>query len=203
MTRRRQPLRRVDFFDEIYRGAAPWDIGRPQREIVALEEAGAIAGAVLDAGCGTGENALYLASRGHEVVGVDAAPRAIAEARRRARERGLPAVFVTGDVLDLGALGRTFDAVVDSGLFHPLSDPERPRFAASLARALRPGGTYSMLAFSDLEPGDFPLPRRVSPDEIRATFAHGWRVDRIRPGIFESRVRPGGSRAWVSSITRI
>jgi SAM-dependent methyltransferase len=56
-----------------YRGVPPWDTGRPNPEIVSLEEAGWISGSVLDAGCGTGENALYLASRGHERLEVDSA----------------------------------------------------------------------------------------------------------------------------------
>ncbi len=67
----------MSFFDSAYRGTPPWDIGRPQRELVKLEESGAIVGDVLDAGCGTGENSLFLASRGHKVLGVDSSERAI------------------------------------------------------------------------------------------------------------------------------
>ena len=48
-----------------------------------------IAGSVLDAGCGTGETALYLAGRGHAVVGIDFAAAAIARARAKAAARGL------------------------------------------------------------------------------------------------------------------
>lgn len=70
-------------------GTPPWDIGRPQPAIVRLAERGAINGAVLDVGCGTGENALYLAGLGLEVTGVDAAPTAIASAREKAAARGI------------------------------------------------------------------------------------------------------------------
>ena len=77
----------MDFFEEAYHGIPPWDIGRAQREFVRLEESGEISGAVLDVGCGTGENALFLAARGHDVWGVDSAPSAIAIARRRATSR--------------------------------------------------------------------------------------------------------------------
>ncbi len=192
----------MDFFEEVYRGTPPWDIGRPQREFVRLEESGKIAGAVLDVGCGSGENALFRTGRGPPGVGVASAPTAIAIARRRAAERGLATTFLVMDALDLQGIGRTFDTVVDSGLFHTLSDPDRPRFVRSVAGILRPGGTYYMLAFSDLEPGDFSLPRRVSKKEIRAAFSEGWRIDGIRAAIFESRIRPEGSRAWLASITR-
>src|SRR5271157_3863511 len=57
-------------FESAYEGQPPWDIPGPQPEFVRLEATGMIRGSVLDAGCGTGENALYLASRGHEVWGL-------------------------------------------------------------------------------------------------------------------------------------
>ncbi len=192
----------MDFFEEAYHGSPPWDIGRPQPEFVSLEEAGAIAGSVLDVGCGTGENALYLAGRGHDVWGVDAAPSAIELARKKAQERGLAATFLVQDALHLHELGRTFDTVIDSGLFHALSDPERPLYVRSLSGVLRPGGAYFMLAFSELEPGGFG-PRRVAQQEIRAAFSDGWRIDGIRAAVFAGRRSPEGSRAWLSSITRL
>jgi SAM-dependent methyltransferase len=76
-------------FDGAYKDTPPWDIGRPQAEIVRLAQQGAIKGRVLDVGCGTGENALYLAEQGLEVWGVDGAPQAIEQARAKATERGL------------------------------------------------------------------------------------------------------------------
>ncbi len=118
-------------FNLSYRGVPPWDTGRPNPEIVSLEEAGWISGSVLDAGCGTGENALYLASRGYEVWGVDAAANAIRKAVKKAQERGISARFLRADALKLDRLGRTFDTVVDCGLFHTFSDRERERYTAS------------------------------------------------------------------------
>ena len=56
----------MDFFESIYHGEPRWDIRRPQKEYVQLEQAGEIVGSVLDVGCDTGENALYLAESGHK-----------------------------------------------------------------------------------------------------------------------------------------
>ncbi len=56
-------------FEESYDGKAPWDIGKPQRAIAAVADR--VAGRVLDAGCGTGEHALFFAARGHRVTGID------------------------------------------------------------------------------------------------------------------------------------
>ncbi|MGZ4908567.1 MAG: class I SAM-dependent methyltransferase [Halobacteriota archaeon] len=191
----------MDLFDAAYEGVAPWDIGRPQRKIMQLEEEGEITGAVLDVGCGTGENALYLAARGHEVWGVDFTARAIETARDKATQRHLSVTFLVQDVLYLDTLGRRFDTVIDSGLFHALSDEERPYFARSVAIVLRRGGTYFMLCVSELQPGTYG-PRRVTQAEIRETFARGWRVNYIKAARMENTRQPKGTPAWLSSITK-
>ncbi len=188
-------------FDSAYQGTPPWDIGRPQREFVALAEAGSITGSVLDVGCGTGENALFLAEGGLEVVGVDGSPTAIRRARAKAEERRTPVTFVVGDALKLESLGRSFDTIIDCGLFHVFSDEERVGFEKSLRRALRSGGRYFMMCFSEQEPGDHG-PRRVTQDEIRRTFAAGWTVEEIRPATFETLLPSGDVKAWLASFTR-
>ena len=192
----------MDFFEQAYHGRPPWDIGRPQQEIIRLEESGQITGDVLDAGCGTGENALFLASRSHHVIGVDSVEKAIVTARKKAAERGLAVTFIVGDTLHLSEIGRTFDTVIDSGLFHTLSDPERVVFVRNLHEVLVPGGSYFMLAFSDLEPGGYG-PRRITKQEVHDAFSVGWRINDIQAAVFESHTRKEGSRAWLSSITRL
>jgi 2-polyprenyl-3-methyl-5-hydroxy-6-metoxy-1,4-benzoquinol methylase len=99
-------------FDSAYLGVPPWDIGKPQSEIVRLEQEGKLHGSVLDCGCGTGQNALYLASRGYEVWGIDASPNAIRKAESKAKDKRVAAKFLATDALDLGILGRTFDTVI-------------------------------------------------------------------------------------------
>jgi methyltransferase (TIGR00027 family) len=193
-------------FDWAYRNGAPaWDIGRAQPVVERLAEAGAFAGSVIDLGCGTGENALYLAARGVEVTGVDAAPTAIARAQEKAAARGLSATFLVADALALPDLGQAFDAALDCGLFHVLSDVKRVAFERGLRAVLRPGARYFLLCFSDRQPG-FIGPRRVSQAEIRATFADGWRVDAIDEARFATQdpVRgPQAPHAWLASLTRL
>ena len=179
-----------DVFERQYaEGTAPWDVSEPQPEIVALEDAGTFGPRVLDVGCGTGQTALFLASRGHDVVGVDAAPAAIESAKSRAAEQGLDICFRTADVLEvLPELVGHFHAVTDVGFFHALADEQRGDFAAKLAGVLAPGGVYAMLCFSERVPGHWG-PRRVSDAEIRATFAGPeWRVREIRPAELYSAV---------------
>src|SRR5271168_3781440 len=106
-------------WDASYRdGPAPWDIGQPQPAIARLASAGGFSGAVLDAGCGTGENTLLVASLGLSVFGFDVAETALAMARKKAADRGIEVEFAPADALRLEHLGRIFETVLDCGLFH-------------------------------------------------------------------------------------
>jgi SAM-dependent methyltransferase len=193
-------------FVTAYTGRAPWDIGRPQPAF--LNVADQITGSILDAGCGTGENALFFARQGHQVVGIDFLEEPINRARQKAAERGLSANFLVMDALTLtGRTGR-FDSVIDSGLFHVFGDDDRRRYVEGLATALQPGGRLFLLCLSDEEPGT-QGPRRVSQKELHGAFARGWHVESIRPSRFE--VRPdlkglrfseGGPKAWFVAVRK-
>jgi SAM-dependent methyltransferase len=183
-------------------GGPPWEIGRPQPAIVMLAADGHIKGPVLDVGCGTGENALYVSSLGHEVVGVDSSAPAIDVALAAARERRVDATFEVCDALELERLHRTFATVITSGLFQTLDADARSRFVESLTSVLAANGTYYQLVISDREPG--PLPRnKVTQAQITDAFGEGWQIDFIREVLYETRVHPDGARAWLSSIRRL
>ena len=186
-------------FESAYLGTPPWDIGRPQPAIMRLAQARQITGSVLDVGCGTGENVLYLAELGFAAMGVDGAPTAISKARAKAKQRGVTAQFEVADALSLSMPNRRFDSVIDTGLFHVFSDEERDRFRDSLARVVRPGGTYFLMCFSDQQPGDWG-PRRVTQAEIRSVFNDGWRVNYIEPSAFD--MNEGQALSWLASISR-
>ncbi len=195
-------------FTEMYEGRPPWDTGQPQPAIVRLAEAGRIHGSVLDAGCGTGENALYLAARGHECWGIDFVPAAIERAQAKAAQRGVDVHFAVGDALQLDQLGRQFDTVIDCGLLHTFADDQRSVYVAGLAKVLRPGGAVHILCFSTDEPGTVG-PRRISQQEIRDAFRNGWQVQQVTPTRFAEADRPegpihspGGPHAWLATIER-
>lgn len=193
----------ASFFNEAYKGKPPWDIGRPQAEFVRIARRGEIRGSVLDIGCGTGENAIFFASLGHEVWGLDSAPLAIKKAEEKARDRAVRLEFKVGDALHLEQLGRRFDTITDCGLFHTFSDKNRKLFARSLKAALSKSGTYFMLCFSDKESADWGGPRRVSKHEIFATFSTGWRINYVREARFSTTFDDEGGYAWLSSISSV
>ena len=188
-------------WDDVYLGSPPWDIGRPQASIVALADAHKIAGRVLDVGCGTGEHALLAARHGCDAYGVDISPRAVGIAQGKAAERGLAVHFQVGDALHLDRLGRQFDVIIDSGVFHVFDDDERPRYIESLASVLRPGGTCFLMCFSDRQPGTWG-PRRVSQAELREAFSDGFSIESIEPAVFEVALEPSHVQAWLAVIRR-
>ena len=190
-----------ELFDWYTTETPPWDTGRPQPAIRGLAEAGAFRGRVLEIGCGTGEIALMAAALGLPSTGIDPASTAIDIARRKAEERGLKVNFLLGNAFELGELGEQFDTVVDCGLFHVFSDPDRVRYAANLATAMPPDAQLFLLCYSDRHPPGIG-PRRVSQDEIRATFATGWRVGSIEPATLENNRYADGVPAWLATITR-
>lgn len=193
-------------WDASYRhGPAPWEIEEPQPAVMRLAAGGAFAGAVLDAGCGTGENALHVASLGLQVVGVDVAETALAIAREKAGLRGLDAEFLVADAFHLDRLARTFDTVLDCGLFHTFEGGERADYVASLASVTEPGATLYVLCFSDAGPDERLGPHPVSEADLRAAFDHvkSWSVTAVTPDSLKTRFDADGAPAWLATIERI
>jgi SAM-dependent methyltransferase len=184
-------------------GPPPWDVGHPQPAIVRLAAEGGFAGTVLDAGCGTGENALHVAALGLPVLGVDVADTALALARKKADERGIVAEFAPADALHLERLGRLFTTVMDCGLFHTFEGYERRAYVASLASVTEPGGTLYVLCFSDEGADTGPHP--VSRDELLAAFnpGNGWSIDAIAAERVQTRFHDDrGAPAWLATVNR-
>jgi cyclopropane fatty-acyl-phospholipid synthase-like methyltransferase len=194
-------------WDDTYlHNRTPWDIGRPQPAILHLADAGELIEPVLDNGCGSGEHALLAATMGLEVTGVDISQLAVERARAKARQRGLQAEFLVGDVLELERIERLdppFRTVIDIGCFHTFANADRPIYAASLAGVVEPGGVLHLLCFSEHTPGT-DGPRRVTQAEIRQVFSRDWYVDRIDAEAFAVSNLWSGAQpnAWLARIIR-
>ncbi|HKB39059.1 MAG TPA: methyltransferase domain-containing protein [Gemmataceae bacterium] len=193
-------------FENFYAGKAPWDIGKPQELFVAI--AGRVTSPILDAGCGTGEHALFFAAQGHRVIGIDFVDEAIQRARAKAAERGLPVEFLVKDATTLADWDEWFASVIDCGLFHVFSDEDRRRYVQGLARVVEPGGRLYLLCFSDEEPGN-EGPRRISRQELYDVFADDWEVESVQPTqievnpeFTEVKFSQGGPRAWFAVVRR-
>jgi SAM-dependent methyltransferase len=189
----------VTVFDRAYEGVPSWEIGRPQSAVARLSEAGLITGSVLDVGCGTGRSSLLLAELGHPVLGIDIAAAAIARATAASVELAVPAQFLVFNAFHLAALARTFDTIIDIGLFHTLQPFDRVAYAASLRTAIAPGGGCFVLAWS--ERNDFGYgPQCISRGAIRSTFSIGWRIEGIEAETLETRLAGGTAHAWLARL---
>lgn len=200
------PLPDRNTFESAYAGVAPWDIGKPQAPLVAVADQ--VAGPLLDAGCGTGDSALFFAARGLHVTGIDFIPEAVRRAKAKAAEHGLAVEFRVQDALTLEESSERFASVIDSGLFHVFSDDDRKRYVCGLAKVLQPGGRLFLMCFSDDEPGT-QGPRRVSKQELYDAFPDGWAVESVRVIRFEINPEfkgmtfsPGGPKAWFAIVRR-
>ena len=155
-------------------GTLPWDTGEPDRWLVEAVTSGALRGRILEIGCGTGTNAVWLAERGFAVTALDVAPLAIERARQRASAAGVAVDLHVVDILTTPIPGGPFDAAFDRGCFHVFDEPsDRARFAAQVAGVLTPGARWlSLIGSTEGAPRDGGPPRRSARDIADAIEPH-------------------------------
>jgi 2-polyprenyl-3-methyl-5-hydroxy-6-metoxy-1,4-benzoquinol methylase len=178
-------------------GELPWDTGRPCSHLVEAVGAAVLPrGRILEIGCGTGTNAVWLAEQGFTVTGVDIAPLALERARARAAAAGVTIAFRAFDILGDEALQGPFEAVFDRGCFHVFdAATDRERFASRVAQLLVPGGRWlSMIGSTEGAPRETGPPRRSARDIALAVEPH-LEIISLATGVFDLD-REDAARAW-------
>lgn len=177
-------------------GFTPWDGVVPVELNRVIQGADALPkGRAIDLGSGMGNKAVYMAAHGWDVTAVEAVPRALREAKRRADAAGVKVDFCLGDVTRLQDLGLEpgYSLLFDFGCYHGLKAAERARYAEGVTKLAAPGATFLMMAFTHALP---PVPSGVSESELRERFGPGWDFLWMKPGEGGTPAMMRASAAW-------
>ncbi|WP_458690348.1 class I SAM-dependent methyltransferase [Nocardia tengchongensis] len=188
-------------FEALYRDASseqdaasfiPWDIGGPQPVVQQLVAHGAVRGEVLDPGTGPGHHAIYYASKGYSVTGIDASPSAIERAERNAERAGVQVDFQVADATTLEGFEDRFDTVIDTAFYHVFLDDEeiQTRYVQALHRATKPGACLFMFEFGRHNVNGLQLEGLPAENFERVLPAGGWRIDHLGTTTYEANFSP-------------
>lgn len=175
-------------------GQLPWDTGQPEPLLVEFVTSGVVTPSpTLEIGAGTGTNAIWMAERGFDVLGVDVSPLAVERAHAKIEGRALRCRFAAWDFLAAPPPDGPFQFVFDRGCFHVFDEPdERQRFAAQVAAALAPGGLWlSLIGSTEGPPREVGPPRR-SAREVTLAIEPVLEIVEMRSAEF----RDHNANAW-------
>jgi SAM-dependent methyltransferase len=158
-------------FEERYRtGDTPWDHGSFDVNLADTVSSFSIKPCrVLDVGCGTGSNLIWLAEQGFQVAGIDLSDRAIEQARARMTEQGIACCFQVGDFLSTEIAGAPFGVVFDRGCLHSVPEDARKHFSSRVAEVLEEGGLWlSLVGNADGPEREIGPPRMTAAELVEA-----------------------------------
>jgi methyl halide transferase len=191
----------ADWNERYLSGQLPWDSGVPSQELIRVLDTEKIAPCrAIELGCGTGTNAIYLASRGFDVTALDLSAAAIVQSQKKAAEAGANVRFLEADVCRLNFELEPFDFIFDRGCYHSVRGIDIAGFLQTMRRLSRPGTRFLLLAGNANEQGQGPP--RVHEHEIRIDFEKLFAIQFLREFRFEVPVVPEGFLAWSCLMTR-
>jgi SAM-dependent methyltransferase len=181
-------------FDAIYTAEpalTPWDIGGPQPIVQQLVAFGGVRGEVLDPGTGPGHHAIYYASKGYAVTGIDSSAVGIERAKANAARAGVSVDFRVADATKLDGLDGRFDTVVDCAFYHVFTDEDtQGGYMAALHRATKPGARLYMFEFGVHNVNGLQLEMLPAENFERVLPAAGWRIDYLGPTTYRNNFVP-------------
>ncbi|MGB3515418.1 MAG: methyltransferase domain-containing protein [Elainellaceae cyanobacterium] len=171
-----------DFWENRYQeNTARWDLGQPALAFVDwLTDRQPQPGRMMVLGAGRGHDALWFASHGFEVVGVDFAPSAVEQARALAQEQQLSAQFEQHNIFELpDDWHHSFDYVLEHTCFCAIAPEQRPAYVQVVQQLLKPTGQFIGLFWAHDRPGGPPFGSRVA--DIQSLFSEHFDVSSLKP----------------------
>lgn len=151
----------------------------------------------LDIGCGTGDNAVWLAQHGFEVTGTDVSKTALETAAKKASQASVECTFLVIDFLEHEVPGAPFGFIFDRGCFHSFDlHEERKKFSENVARHLEKSGLWFSLIGNADEQRQGPGPPQRTATDISTAIEPCFEILNLQSGHFGSD-RPDPPRAWV------
>jgi SAM-dependent methyltransferase len=193
----------LELWDADYRGKAPplWDIGHPAHELEEVVDQGKVRRCrAVDLCCGSGTDAVYLASKGFDVTGIDVAPTALSQAQRRARQAGVSVRWLLADVLAPPKL-ESFDFIYDRGCYHVVRDQNLAAYLETLRRISRPGTQFLLLAARADEDEKSALHSGVTEEELRYDFLSLFDIEWMNQSTLENN-RGANPSGWSVLLRR-
>lgn len=178
-------------------GNTPWDVGKPDFNLIqTVTETPIAACKALDVGCGTGDNAIWLARHGFQVTGTDVSDVAIEKAAEKASTATVACHFILVDFMAHKIQGRPFGFVFDRGCFHSFgSENNRSRFARTVAAHLGDAGLWLTITGNADEDRKGPGPPQRTAGEIVGAVEPFFEILSLQSSRFGSN-RPHPPRAW-------
>ncbi|MBU3915532.1 class I SAM-dependent methyltransferase [bacterium] len=187
-----------DRYRERYKSAdTPWDLGQPDFNLIDIVTQEPISSRkALDIGCGTGDNAIWLAQKNFQVIGTDSSDIALEKAKEKASKASVKCEFVLADFLNDSIEGAPFGLAFDRGCFHSFSsENDRRRFAKNVAAHLEDEGLWLTIVGNADERRQTPGPPQRTAAEIIAAIEPYFMVLSLTSSHFGSN-RPTPPRAW-------
>ncbi|MFX1376815.1 MAG: class I SAM-dependent methyltransferase [Promethearchaeota archaeon] len=144
--------------DKIYRDTPlnklPWNYETPPESLIEIVKSGKIQPCnTIDLGCGTGNYALYFATKGFKVTGIDISSIAVSIARKKASEKGVDCRFLVKDVVgELNESNEKYDFAYDWELLHHIFPEKRIRYVENVYKILNPEAKYLSVNFNEKDP---------------------------------------------------
>ncbi|MCP3901642.1 MAG: methyltransferase domain-containing protein [Desulfobacteraceae bacterium] len=186
------------FEDRYIANDIPWDDVKPDSNLLNLFAKKRITGKkILDIGCGTGQNCIWLAKNGFEVTGSDFSGTAVKMADENAKKNKVNITFIENDFLKEKVKGHPFDFIFDRGCFHTFEKAEeRALFAENAAWHLSDTGKWFSLIGSCDEKREEDGPPQRSLKDIATAIEPFFEIQFIASGFFQSKKKVP-PKAWV------